>query len=58
MFKIIKGTDDPLEYSHEELLNSLKSGDEFTSKRIEKELRKMENKIINILSSPTKKLKK
>lgn len=58
MFKLIKGTDNPLEYTHEELMNSLQGLDVFTKYRTRKALEKEEQRIINILSSPAKELKK
>lgn len=52
MLKLIKGTDNPLEYTHDELMESLKGNDEFTKYRIQKAIKKEEEKLLNQLKKP------
>lgn len=51
MLKVIKGTDNPLEYTHEELMDSLQGLDEFTMYRTQKVIEKECNRIIDSLNN-------
>lgn len=58
ILKVIKGTDNPLEYTHEELMNSLQGLDEFTKYRTRKVIEKEKQRIIHELKKPIKVIEK